>query len=144
MPRRLQKGVLTGWEQAILAELRQVVGDHIRRMTGTMPHTSRRRAVLHKLRGSGLSEQVAEDYLSNMRGSYIYQIQPDDAIQHQALLQSVDDNGVATKRASAGQMIRILIAAPVRRGLLADLAGALSGHNISLKGAHCWQTESGK
>ena len=44
---------------------------------------------------------------------------------------------------SSGQVSRILVVAPIRRGLLADLAGALSGHNVGLKGAHCWQTQSG-
>ena len=83
--RAVAEGVLTGWEQAILTELYEAVKYQIGLMTGTIAHTSRRRAVLHKLCSSGLSSEEAEAYLANMRGSYIYQIQPDDALAHQAL-----------------------------------------------------------
>ena len=137
------EGVLTGWEQAILSELHQAVTGQIQRQIGTIPQTSPRRTVMRFLERSGVSKEDAQQYVGNMKGSYVYQIMPEDAVTHYRLLQDVDADGIALHRETQNDMVRLFVAAPIRRGLLADLAGVIAGHNLSLKGAHCWQTQSG-
>ena len=132
------EGILTGWQEAILGDLREAVAQQL--AGGVAPGTRHER-LLAELLASGVSEQESERFLRSLGNNYEHQALPGDIVRHFKVFAEAGHDGIGLSYAVIDKVIQVTGAVPDRRGLLADVAATLSGHGFDIIDLRSWITE---
>lgn len=136
------EGVLTGWQEALLAEIRQAVGDELSRRAGTEP-PSRRNRIRDELRAAGRSDEAIEAWFADLPHNWLYQVQPGEATRHLGVLEAVRSEGIGLDAVPCGDFATVALGLPDRVALFADVAATLTGHTFDIIDTRTWVTDSG-
>ncbi len=136
--RAVGEGILTGWQEAILAELRQAVAEQL--MGGADPGTRHQRLIA-ELTVAGVGTDEAEAFLDGLGHTYEHQVLPGDIVRHHHVFIDAAHNGLGIRHELGEKFINLTAAVPDRRGLLADVAATLSGHGFDIIDCRTWVTE---
>jgi [protein-PII] uridylyltransferase len=132
------EGILTGWQEAILGDLREAVAQQL--AGGVAPGTRHER-LLAELLASGVSAQDGEHFLRSLGNNYEHQALPGDIVRHSKVFAEAGLDGIGLSYAVIDKVIQVTGAVPDRRGLLADVAATLSGHGFDIIDLRSWITE---
>ena len=135
--RAVGEGILTGWQEAILAELRETVALEL--AGGATPGTRHQRLVA-ELAETGVSETDAESFLAGLGHTYEHQVLAGDIVRHHQVFTQAVSDGIGMGHEIAEKLINLTAAIPDRRGLLADVAATLSGHGCDIIDCRTWVT----
>lgn len=132
------EGILTGWQEAILGDLREVVAQQL---AGGVAHGTRHDALKAELAVAGIAAAPAEQFLRSLGHTYEHQVLTGDIARHfQVFAESVRD-GVGLRYEVGDKVIHLTGAVPDRRGLLSDVAATLSGHGFDIIDCRTWITD---
>lgn len=134
------EGILTGWQEAILAELRAAVAEQL--AGGVAPGTRHER-LRHELVAAGIADADAERFLLDLGHTYEHQVQPGDAPRHFQVFTEVGSAGIGLVHEVAEKYIHLTAAITDRRGLLSDVAATLSGNGFDIIDCRTWVTTAG-
>ncbi len=132
------EGILTGWQEAILADLREAVAEQL--AGGVAPGT-RHDKLKAALVSGGVKESAAEPFLRSLGNTYEHQVQTTDIASHYQVFAEATELGIGLNYEVAEKFIRLTGAMPDRRGLLADVAATLSGHGFDIIDCRTWITD---
>lgn len=135
--RAVGEGILTGWQEAILAELREAVALEL--AGGAAPETRHQRLVA-ELTKVGVGETEAEVFLAGLGHTYKHQVLAGDIVRHHQVFAEASREGIGMGHELAEKFINLTAATPDRRGLLADVAATLSGHGFDIIDCRTWVT----
>lgn len=131
------EGVLTGWQESLLAELYHGVAGHL---AGAVPPASHHERLVDELMRGGFARADAEAFLAQLDNAYDHQVQPDEALKHARTFAEQRRDGVGLLHEEVDRVILVTAAVSDRRGLLADVAATLSGHGFDIIDARSWIT----
>jgi [protein-PII] uridylyltransferase len=131
------EGILTGWQEALLGELREAVA---RQLAGTEVASSHHERLVSELVESGIPADVAEDFLAQLGGTYDHQAAPAEAVRHARVVAEQRSQGIGLLHELGERFIQVTAAIPDRHGLLADVAATLSGHGFDVIDLRSWIT----
>ena len=141
--RAVGEGILTGWQEAILAELREAVAEQL--AGGAAPGTRHQRLVAELTASASVSGPVtvaeAEAFLAGLGHTYEHQVLPGDIVRHHQVFAEAAREGLGMSHELAEKFINLTAAIPDRRGLLADVAATLSGHGFDIIDCRTWVTD---
>ncbi len=133
-------GILTGWQEAILAELRDAVA---RELDGGKAHGTRHETLLAELVRSGVAAGEAERFLASLGHTYEHQVQGTDFIAHHGVFVQALAQGIGLHHEIGEKFIHLTAAIPDRHGLLSDVAATLSGHGFDIIDCRTYITSAG-
>ena len=131
------EGILTGWQEAILAELRDAVAQQL--AGGVAPGT-RHEMMRDELAKSGIAPSEAERFLATLSHSYEHQVQSGDIVRHHQVFSEALRDGIGLRYEFGDRFIHVTAAVADRRGLLSDAAATLSGHGFDIIDCRTWVT----
>ena len=129
------EGILTGWQEAILAELREAVAQQL--AGGVAPGT-RHEMMRDELAKSGVAPSEAERFLATLGHSYEHQVQSGDIVRHHQVFSEALRDGIGLLTEFGDRFIHVTAAVADRRGLLSDAAATLSGHGFDIIDCRTW------
>ncbi len=132
------EGILTGWQEAILADLREAVAQQL---AGGMAPGTRHERLVAELVATGVSPENAEHFLRSLGNTYEHQALPGDIVRHFQVFAEAGQDGIGLSYAVIDKIIQVTGAVPDRHGLLADVAATLSGHGFDIIDCRSWITE---
>lgn len=140
--RAVGEGILTGWQEALLAEIRDAVRGELLRVKGHTPpsHHERLRA---ELVAAGRSGEDAERWLGDLPDTYLYQVAPGEVGKHLAVIEEARRTGVGLSPDHKDRHVHLTAALPDRHALFADVTATLTGNLFDILDTRTWVTASG-
>ena len=136
------EGILTGWQEALLAEIRAAVIVDLKRRQGIQPPSHHER--LHEaLTAMGRSPEQAEAWISDLPHNYLYQVQPTEAAKHVTVFEEAKRDGVGLAWEQKDKYAFVIAVVPDRHALFADVTATLTGHLFDILDSRTWVTASG-
>jgi [protein-PII] uridylyltransferase len=130
-------GIMTGWQEAILAELREAVAQQL--AGGAAPGTRHQR-LMAELAVAKVPHAAATEFLASLDHTYEHQVQPGDIARHFQVFTEAATLGIGMAHEVVGKTVHLTAAIPDRRGLLASIASTLSGHGFDIIDCRTWVT----
>lgn len=132
-------GILTGWQEAILAELRDAVAQQL---AGGVPAGTRHEEMRAELVKSGVPPSEAERFLASLGHTYEHQVQAGDIVRHHQVFAEAARDGIGLRYEFGDRFVHVTAAVADRRGLLSDAAATLSGHGFDIIDCRTWVTSA--
>lgn len=130
------EGILTGWQEAILAELRDAVAQQITH--GGIDRAGRHERLVWELGEQGLDRAAAEAFLAGLDHTYEHQVLPGEAARHHRVLTECRAGGLGLAWETTDKYVLLTAAVPDRHGLMADCCAILSGHGFDIIDLRTW------
>ena len=130
------EGILTGWQEALLGELRLAVASQL---SGARPASHHDR-LASELAANGIPQAEAEAFLAQLGSTYDHQASPAEAVRHARVLAEQRRLGIGLLHELGERYIQVTAAIPDRHGLLAAVAATLSGHGFDVIDLRSWIT----
>ncbi len=140
--RAVGEGILTGWQEAILSDLYQTVGERLRQSGGTVA-ISRYDRLVGELVEHGVETEKAKAFIQDLPHSYLHQVPPGEVQRHHAVLQRAQSEGVGIDHQVRDKHLHLAAALPDRHALFADVTATLTGHGFDIIDARTWVTTTG-
>jgi [protein-PII] uridylyltransferase len=141
--RAVGEGILTGWQEELLSEIREAVRGELGRVKGVAApsHHERLRA---ELVAAGHTTEQAEGWLRELPDTYLYQVAPGDAAKHLAVIDEARRTGVGLHRdLKDGTCVYLTAALADRHALFADVTATLTGNLFDILDTRTWVTTAG-
>jgi [protein-PII] uridylyltransferase len=139
--RAVGEGILTGWQEALLAELHQAVAEQL--ATGGAQVADHQQRLLGALAAGGVTPAAAQAFLTGLPHAYLHAAQPGDVLRHQTVVARCRGGDVGLAWELGERFQTVAAALRDRHGLLADVAAAISGNGFDIIGARTWITDDG-
>ena len=130
------EGIMTGWQEAILAELRDAVAQQITH--GSIDRAGRHERLVWELGEQGLDRDAAEGFLTGLGHTYEHQVLPGEAARHHRVLAQCRTEGLGLVWERADRYVLLTAAVPDRHALMADYCATLSGHGFDIIDLRTW------
>ena len=134
------EGIMTGWQEAILAELRDAVAQQITH--GGIDRAGRHERLIWELSAEGLGREEAEKFLTGLGHTYEHQVLPGEAARHHRVLAQCRTEGLGLVWERADRYVLLTAAIPDRHALMADCCATLSGHGFDIIDLRTWVMET--
>lgn len=139
--RAVGEGVLTGWQEELLHELHRATADQLEH--GGVRSEDHRQRLLRALTEGGTAPTAAAAFLNDLPHTYLHLARPDEVLRHRTVLAGCATDGLGLAWNLGDRGISVVVAAPDRHGLFADIAACLSGHGFDVIEARIWIIKSG-
>ena len=133
-------GILTGWQEALLGELHQVLSDQLGGVAVVEDLHAHLRSELEQ---GGVPQELAEQHLADLGGTYEHQMAPGEVLCHWRVLAEARRTGLGLIKDLRDRHVHITLALPDRHALFTDVAATLSGHGFDIVDLRTWVTASG-
>ena len=133
------EGILTGWQEAILADLREAVAQQL---AGGIAPGTRHERLKSELLVAGVADEAAEQFLRSLGNTYEHQVLHGDIARHHQVFAEAGRDGIGLRYDVVDKVIHVTGAVPDRHGLLADVAATLSGHGFDIIDCRSWITDA--
>lgn len=140
--RAVGEGILTGWQEALLAEIREAVQGELRRQQGHQPPSHHER-LRTELAATGRTSADIEAWLAELPDNYLYQVVPGEAVKHLAVMEEARRTGVGLHRELKDRYAFVTAALPDRHALFADVTATLTGNLFDILDTRTWVTTHG-
>jgi|GEM_PF-2081751 len=136
------EGILTGWQEALLDEIRAAVRDEMTRRAGGEP-VGRKQRMVSELVGAGWTPEAVERWMADLPHTWQYQVQPGEGRRHLGVLEAARNDGIGMEHEDLDTHDLLILALPDRVALFADVAATLTGHTFDIIDTRTWVTASG-
>lgn len=136
------EGILTGWQEALLEEIREAVLGELRRRQGDQP-PSHHQGLRQALTASGRTAEQAEAWIADLPHNYLYQVQPAEAAKHLVVFEEARRDGIGLAWEMKDAYAFVIAAIPDRHALFADVTATLTGNLFDIFDSRTWVTTSG-
>lgn len=138
--RAVGEGILTGWQEAILGELRDTVAESL---AGAMQPADQHERLVAAMVAAGVDEAAARAHERAFSGAYAWQVPPGEGPRHLAAAEECRRTGVSLSFQAHGPYHHLIIALPDRHALMADVCATLSGHGFDIIDLRTWISKDG-
>ncbi|HYE05530.1 MAG TPA: [protein-PII] uridylyltransferase [Planctomycetota bacterium] len=135
------EGVLTGWQEALLAEIRDAVLEQLGQATDRT--TGRHERVREELVKGGRTHDDADAFVRSLGDNYAYQAMPGEVARHARVIDEAARDGVGLIHEIKDAFVEVVAAVPDRHGLFADVTATISGHGFDIIDARTWISRGG-
>jgi len=140
--RAVGEGILTGWQESLLAEIREAVQGELRRKQGHQPPSHHERLRV-ELIAAGRTAEDADGWLAELPDTYLYQVAPGEAAKHLTVMEEARRTGVGLHRELKDRYAYVTAALTDRHALFADVTATLTGNLFDILDTRTWVTSGG-